>query len=321
MSFILISHANEDKPRVRPLVEALVTEGEPVWIDRPGHGSGNLGLDQSYIAANGIDYLQSGNPWSTSILESVRRSGAVLGCLSRALKPHRDVILSELVTAATMGKLVTCLIDDIARDELGQFGTLDMRSIQSQSVDPLLLQSALDAQRARKYSVDELPPILRTEWEKVRHIIGHINRVRAEPRRLSEADIAVQAFRLRRIPIPPVLRITSVPEEIILALARHAGEPKRASALIQQANALSVAAESNADLAAKLVIRETALIPISSTSSESYWTKVFAHAGLIARRTVAAVMLTPVAAWAFQQARIEEIASLFVQDLENGSIQ
>lgn len=84
MSFIFVSHASDDKPmRIRPLVEVLIAEGETAWIDRPGAGAGNLGFSQDYISRHDIDFLQSGTPWSTSIEDALRGSGAVLGCLSR----------------------------------------------------------------------------------------------------------------------------------------------------------------------------------------------------------------------------------------------
>ena len=73
MSFLFISHASADKAnRIRPLVEVMIEEGETVWVDRPGAGAGNLGLDQAYIDRNRVDRLQNGRPWPTGIREALR---------------------------------------------------------------------------------------------------------------------------------------------------------------------------------------------------------------------------------------------------------
>ena len=35
MSFVFISHAGQDKPRVKPLVDALRAAGLKIWLDNP----------------------------------------------------------------------------------------------------------------------------------------------------------------------------------------------------------------------------------------------------------------------------------------------
>lgn len=318
MTHIFISHASEQKiDCVRPIVEALVIEGEPVWIDRPGAGEFNFGFDQEYIARNDIDHLRSGNSWSDSIQSALRHSGAVLGCLSRALLTQRDVILAELTVAATLGKLVTCIVDDLAYDELPLFtqGLLDAGRLQATRICPKRLRSALDWLHDNEAAPESLPQDMYVEWEKLRGLIADLNRVRNEPRRMRYRDVQRLAMRLADMPIGPILKIDRVPVAVIHALGDHINTTERTHALIRQANELVRSSTPDAELCAKMVLREGALPPIGHSSGDNFWTHAFQRAGLMARRTVAAIVLNPVAAWAFQQARVEHVVTTFLDDV------
>lgn len=316
---IFVSHASEDKlERVRPLVEVLVDEGEPVWIDRPGAGDGNFGFEQRYISLNDIDFLGSGNSWSDSIAAALRSSGAVLGCLSKALIGERDVIIGELTVAKAMGKLVTCIVDDLEFSQLPELtvGLLQIDRIQAPRLNGALLRDALHRKRIDGCEVEHLPNPMRTEWEKVRNLIASIDRVRTEPRRMRKRDVERISPMLRRMPMGPILKITDVPIEVLHAFGDFLNNGVRASAALQQANDLVRASTDDAALLRKLVIREGALPPAGSTSGDNFWTQAFQRAGLMSRRTVAALVANPVAGWALKQAGADEIARMFLENLE-----
>jgi hypothetical protein len=320
LAHIFVSHASEDKlQRVRPIVEVLVDEGEPIWIDRPGAGEGNFGFDQAYISINDIDFLSSGNSWSDSILSALRSSGAVLGCLSKALVGQRDVIIGELTVAASMGKLVTCIVDDLDHSELPRLtlGLLQADRMQAPRLDVQLLRKALDHRRQTGCSVADLPQSLRAEWEQVRNLIASIDRVRTEPRRMRMGDIERVAPRLRDMPIGPPLKIHEVPLELIHAFGDFLNTPARVAAALNQANQLVRASTEDASLARKLTVRSGALRPIGATSGDGFWTDVFSLAGLKSRRTVAALVVHPVAEWALMHAQAEAVAEALLRRLES----
>jgi hypothetical protein len=319
MTHIFISHASEQKVDcIRPIVEALVIEGEPVWIDRPGYGECNFGFTQEYIALNDIDHLRSGNSWSDSIQSALRQSGAVLGCLSRALVGQREVILAELTVAATLGKLVTCIVDDLDFGELSLFaqGLLDTNRLQSPRLDPARLREAVDWLRDHGGAPDQLPTTLRGEWEILRGLIADIDRVRLEPRRMRNRDIERLKSRLSAMPIGPVLRVDRLPPPLIYALGDHVNTGERARALIRQTNELVRASTADPELCAQMILREGCLPPPGHTSGDNFWTQAFHVAGLKARRTVAAMLLNPVATWAFQQAQVTRTVTALLDEIE-----
>ena len=165
MSYLFISHASEDKEaHIRPIIEVLLAEGERLWIDRPGIGENNFGFSQRYISEHKIEQIYAGVGYVSSIQQALRDSGAVLGCLSRALLKRRDVILNELAVAATLGKLVTCIVDDMEFAELPEFsaGLLDTATIQTPRINTLILRDALEMVKTDQVSPNKLPTVYNT---------------------------------------------------------------------------------------------------------------------------------------------------------------
>ena len=323
MSFVFISHASKDKVAlVRPVVEALVDEGVRVWIDRPGAGEDNFGFEQDYIEKNNIDFLLSGNSWSKNIEDALAQSGAVLGCLSRSLKGQRDVIQHELLVAQTHKKLVTCILDDLHFSELPDLsrGLLDLSGVQSPKLNPGHLRKALEARRQTGCEVEQLPPALLEEWEKLRNLIGTINKKIVVPDLLRQKDIDRIVPILRRVPIGPVLKITSIPDSILRAVANNLDQPDRMRAALDQANTLVVSATEDRELAEKMTIRAASLPPLGSTTPDFFWTQALAQSGLRARRTVAALLMSPVAQWALKRTEAHSITDEFLNGLEAGTV-
>src|SRR5436190_4661836 len=118
--YVFLSHASDDKPRLKSLVEALALLGLTVWVDRPGPGANNLGLDVEFAERHSIQGLRTGADWSTQIAEAIREAGAVLVCFSRAFDSSRHVLAQELLLGQHHHKLVACIVDDLRFEELPQ---------------------------------------------------------------------------------------------------------------------------------------------------------------------------------------------------------
>lgn len=318
MSFLFVSHASEDKvARVRPLVEVLIDEGESVWIDRPGAGEGNFGFRQSYIDQNDIDYLQSGQPWSTGIQSALQTSGAVIGCLSRAMLVNRVVLKDELTFADISRKLVTCIVDDLTFGDLPKFenGLLDLRKAQSPQLDCTVLREALDLRERTGVAVEELPEAARVQWEKVRNLICHANRVRSEPRPLRKRDFALGKALLARVPVGPILRVHHVPQDIVDAFSKSLATTERVETAFTQATTLLKQAFPKGYTERQILVRRGQLPPFGTLPTEAFWLQVLSVAGLKARRTVASFLVTPIARWALEQAEAGDVAEDFLATL------
>ena len=85
MAYVFISHASEDKLRIRPLAKALALEGVQLWLDRPGHGPNHFNFDRDFISSHNIRDLQSGKPWPEQLSIALREASAVLLCISKNL--------------------------------------------------------------------------------------------------------------------------------------------------------------------------------------------------------------------------------------------
>ncbi len=291
--------------------------GEPVWIDRPGAGPENFGFDQAFISQNPIDYLGSGTPYSDSLKQALRTSGAVLGCLSRSLIGQRDVIIGELTVASTMNKLAACIVDDLDFAELPELtvGLLDTSRIQAPRISTASLRSAVDRRRQTGCSVEQLEGAEREAWETLLGLTSSINSMRTEPRRMRPVDVERLLELIVQIPIGPILHVDEIPRELWFTLADHVDTRDRANLLLQQANTVIRESENDPALIAGLTIRRGALPAIGTLSGDDYWTRVLALAGQKSRKTVAALFSVPVADWAFDQSGHSQLRDEFVIQL------
>lgn len=318
MSFLFISHASVDKVNhIRPIIEVFLAEGEDIWVDRPGVGMSNLGFSQQFISDHRIEQIQAGTGYVSSIQQALRESGAVVGCLSRAMLTQRDVLLNELAVASTLGKLVACIIDDLEFSELFEMtgGLLDAGTIQAPRIHTSALQQAIELVRDQQVPVDDLPQELWVEWDKVRSLIASADRVRSTPRGLRPADISAITPILRRISIGPILRIDEIPSDLIYTLGAYAGDATKSASLINQANELLKVSDADSPILDKMLVRLGSLPSPGTIGGDAFWTSAFCHAGLIARRTVAALILAPVSTWAFRKNQTKDIADSFINTL------
>jgi hypothetical protein len=76
-SFVFVSHARQDKPKIRHIVDALIAAGIKVWVD----DAAAMGYDTADIKRHFVR-LHANRRWLDEIDEAVRNAGAVLVCFS-----------------------------------------------------------------------------------------------------------------------------------------------------------------------------------------------------------------------------------------------
>lgn len=104
---IFISHAKSDKPRIKPVLDVLLSAGFTLWIDEPR----KVGL-QGHDRVLGVP-LESDN-FSASIQAALDQAGAVVALWSfDALRPERRIMHAEARSALTDRKLIQLAIDPI----------------------------------------------------------------------------------------------------------------------------------------------------------------------------------------------------------------
>lgn len=110
---VFVSHANADKPRLRTLIEALLDENIPLWIDRPEE----IGLDERFLRCGRI---RSGADWRNEIGNALRQAAGVLFVLSRQAnsRERSDELFREFEYAAQRDVLVMVRIDSLSDTEL-----------------------------------------------------------------------------------------------------------------------------------------------------------------------------------------------------------
>ena len=297
MPFVFISHASEDKKKVRPIVEALVMRGIKVWIDKPGHGEGHFNFDQDFIDRHGIQGLKTGLNWDEQISNAIREAGAVLACISKALCSNRQVLVQELLLGKQDEKLVACIVDDLPYNELPKdLGLADPSKMQAERIDTVLLQKALDKQmKSPGFKIEKLPAAQKRQIEIINKLVNDISCIleRSYPRVPTTAEIEEARKGLEKVPIGPMVRIHEIPREIIDIFAECYGEPEKAKNFL--ALAMNIRSKCNPENFEKqqiLVTSKEVLHP-DSVTAEEYWFDVLSAAGRKSRRTLAALMDAP----------------------------
>ncbi|MFZ4411291.1 MAG: TIR domain-containing protein [Paracraurococcus sp.] len=107
MSFVFISHASEDKRRIRPIIDSILADGHKIFIDDParaGYGG---------EAVHGFVRLHADRAWKDQLDEAMAASVCALVCWSRHADDRRRGWLDEVAQARGANKLVSCVIDDV----------------------------------------------------------------------------------------------------------------------------------------------------------------------------------------------------------------
>lgn len=108
---VFISHCNEDKRIILPVIQSFIEHGFFIWIDSPRA----LGL-QNHRQVRGIRASES---WQTSIRNAIENSGCVVTFWSKAAaQPDRTELHEEARIAKKGNKLIQVSIDPLAEIDL-----------------------------------------------------------------------------------------------------------------------------------------------------------------------------------------------------------
>src|SRR6516225_2351451 len=142
MSFIFISHANSDKPKIKHILDALIAHEVKVWIDDPAAPA--LGYNAQQIKAH-FYRIRAGGRWQDEIEDALRAADVVLVCLSEHFKEADRYIFHEEATIARYErKLICCQIDEVDLKTLpGNFDAQQIVDVRAQLPGPAVNASQL----------------------------------------------------------------------------------------------------------------------------------------------------------------------------------
>jgi hypothetical protein len=188
MSFVFISHASQDKLRIKPLIDALLAAGVKVWLDNPAALYSEHEVRQFYRIRAG----ESGG-WRDEINDAKREAACILVCWSKRATGdavlegrERIVWIGEADYGQTERKLVACTIDDVSPSALpgifarDQIPCLDpdqpdekWRAVMATVLDDIrrVMAGRSDLRTRAKASRDTFAPFLadRTDQENIVH--------------------------------------------------------------------------------------------------------------------------------------------------------
>lgn len=124
MSFVFISHAGDDKPRIRPIIDAVRAAGLRVFLDNPDRA----GYSAEEIVSGDFVRLHYDRSWDQQLREAMRASHSMLVCWSQAARKEavaaerRDTWRGEIDYALISGKAINVVVDNVRPEELYKGG-------------------------------------------------------------------------------------------------------------------------------------------------------------------------------------------------------
>jgi TIR domain len=106
---VFISHASENKPRIRPIAQKLLYRGFDVWIDEPRNFDPRLKHER-------LHRIRTYEAWANSIADNIAEAGCVLVVWSQnSVQRHKVVVWDEARRALGRQILVSVTIDPVER--------------------------------------------------------------------------------------------------------------------------------------------------------------------------------------------------------------
>jgi TIR domain len=119
---VFVAHASADKPRLAPILTALLDQKFRVWIDKPQL----VGLPAQYESKITLDRIHYGSDWRDDIRKAIQRADIVLALWSQdAVKGRREQFHYEVYQGMMQKKLHQCRIDAVEFDQIGMPYTFD----------------------------------------------------------------------------------------------------------------------------------------------------------------------------------------------------
>jgi hypothetical protein len=294
MTHVFISHASEDKPLIRSIVEFLALKGVRIWVDRPGRGDSHLNLDNDFIDRYAITGLRNGLPWDDQIAQALHKAGVVLACLSRRIGRHREIIENEIVYASIARKLVACTIDDLPFGKIADFGLAQLQSVQADRVDCEGLAQALRMHR-EELPRDRWPPAAVQAWQRLELLQADIDLLLAEAGQWSPSPARVKTAveTLVRIPVGPPVPVHAIGYDLVQLLAEIFQDSASATLHIKRAMEILWSANPEGFTVDQLLLRPSGLPKLDTVGAESFWLDALLLANHKSRRTLAALLLAP----------------------------
>ncbi len=142
MPFVFISHASQNKPRLKPLIEELFAVGLRPFIDKPEL----LGFaqDRNFLR------LRAGERWADQIDQTLIEADCILVCWSQLaadddVRKTHGTWLDEASFGLKLKKLVCCTIDDVDPQKLPVEYRAEHMHFVSPDLPPERLQAALSS--------------------------------------------------------------------------------------------------------------------------------------------------------------------------------
>jgi hypothetical protein len=138
-NFVFISHANRDKPLLKPLVQALLGAGLKVWLDRPaGVGYSAQEIERCFYR------LRAGGRWEDEVKLAKQKASCILVCWSKRAEGaealmHHPVWFGEADYGHTEDKLVSCRIDDVNPLLIPNFSAHQMPDVREETERDLII--------------------------------------------------------------------------------------------------------------------------------------------------------------------------------------
>lgn len=108
--WVFVSHADEDKARIRPFVEKLLESGLRVFVDKPA----KLGLSKKWVSSPSLNYIRFFDNYRMAISRALDGAGCVIVFWSsESVKTERQIFWDEVEFGSTNGFLVSTMIDDV----------------------------------------------------------------------------------------------------------------------------------------------------------------------------------------------------------------
>jgi TIR domain len=160
MSLLFVSHASEDKHRIKCITDALLGCSYKLWIDSPHL----MGYTPDEVRGR-IYHILGGRSWQEEIDAGIRAADCVILLASQRVLDQREVWRREVVTADYERKLITVRLDNV---DLTKFG-FGVEFARTQHVDIHLPEGHQgDLPELRKGDLEQLRRSLTTKLIHVR---------------------------------------------------------------------------------------------------------------------------------------------------------